>query len=181
MDLKLPPQVAGLKAKLQGKGKPVAATICAVIATTTAIITFISGSGGIDELAASDSVNWNGPVGLVDADYAHLVMVGKICGANAQDEYSAGVENIRDPMVAPSGALKTRPSRTETSSKAPAPTTLPRMWLSGIIWDLQNPVVMIDGLDLHVGDRIKGARIVEIRIDSVVLSYASKTYVLTVD
>jgi hypothetical protein len=55
------------------------------------------------------------------------------------------------------------------------------MWLSGIIWDPQNPVVMIDGLDLHVGDRIKGARVVEIRSDSVVLSYASKQYVLTVD
>ncbi|MEA3409617.1 MAG: general secretion pathway protein GspB, partial [Candidatus Eisenbacteria bacterium] len=60
-------------------------------------------------------------------------------------------------------------------------TTLPKMWLSGIIWDPQNPVVMIDGLDLHVGDKIKGARVVEIRIDSVVLSFASKQYVLTVE
>jgi hypothetical protein len=180
LDLKLPPQVAGFTAKLQGRGKPIAATLSAVIATTAAIITFMSGSAGIDELAASDNVSWNGPVGLLDADYAHLVMVGKISEANGQDDYVAGAEDIRDPMVAPAGALKTR-TQPKAETPAKAATTLPRMWLSGIIWDPQNPVVMIDGLDLHVGDRIKGARVVEIRVDSVVLSFASKQYVLTVD
>ncbi len=180
MDLKLPPQIAGLKEKLRGKGKPAAATMCAVIATTAAIITFVSGSGGIDELSASDSVNWNGPVGLLDADYAHLVMVGKISDANGQGEYAVSAEDIRDPMVAPAGALRTR-TQPKAEGPAKAATTLPNMWLSGIIWDPQNPVVMIDGLDLHVGDKIKGARVVEIRIDSVVLSFASKNYVLTVD
>ena len=64
---------------------------------------------------------------------------------------------------------------------APAPTTLPNMRLSGIFWDEQSPIAMIDGLGFRVGDRVKGARIVEIRIDSVVLSFASKEYVLTVD
>ncbi|MCK4408940.1 MAG: hypothetical protein KAW67_02575, partial [Candidatus Eisenbacteria sp.] len=75
-----------------------------------------------------------------------------------------------------------RPSpQTEAPARAPAPTTLPNMWLSGIIWDAQSPIAMIDGLDLRVGDQIRGARIVEIRIDSVVLLFASKEYVLTVD
>ncbi len=180
MDLKLSPQVAGLTAKLQSKGKPIAATASAVIAITAAIFTFISGSVGVDELAASDNVNWSGPVGVLDADYAHLVMVGKISRANEQDEYGAGTGDVRDPMVAPAGALKTR-TQPKTEGTPKAVTTLPNMWLSGIIWDPQNPVVMIDGLDLHVGDRIKGARVVEIRMDSVVLSFASKEYVLTVD
>ncbi len=178
MDLKLSPQIAGFTAKLRGKGKPIAATMSAVIAMTAAVITFMSGSAGVDELAAADNVNWSGPVGVLDADYAHLVMVGKISGANEQDEYDAG--DVRDPMVAPAGALKSR-TQPKTEGAPKAVTTLPSMWLSGIIWDPQNPVVMIDGLDLHVGDRIKGARVVEIRMDSVVLSFASKEYVLTVD
>jgi len=177
VDLKLSPQIAGFTAKLRGKGKPIAATMSAVIAMTAAVITFMSGSA-VDELAASDNVNWNGPVGVLDADYAHLVMVGKISGANEQDEYASG--DVRDPMVAPAGALKTR-TQPKTEGAPKAVTTLPSMWLSGIIWDPQNPVVMIDGLDLHVGDRIKGARVVEIRMDSVVLSFASKEYTLTVD
>ena len=84
-------------------------------------------------------------------------------------------------MRAPDGALKKASTKTETKASRPAPTTLPNMWLSGIIWDPENPIVMIDGLDLRVGDKIKGAKVVEIRMDSVVLSYASKQFVLTVD
>jgi hypothetical protein len=180
LDLKLPPQATGFAAKLHGKAKPIAATMSAVIAVTAAIVSFMSGSAAIDELAASGNANWNGPVGLLDADYAHLVMVGKISGANRQDEYAAEAGEVRDPMVAPAGVLKTR-TQPETEAPARVVTTLPSMWLSGIIWDPQNPVAMIDGLDLHVGDRIKGARVVEIRSDSVVLSFGSKHYVLTVD
>lgn len=57
---------------------------------------------------------------------------------------------------------------------------LPLMSLYGIIWDPKTPIAMIDGMDLRVGDRIKGARIIEIGIDRVVLSYRSKRFVLTV-
>lgn len=180
MDLKMSPQMAGFTAKLQGKGKPIAATMSAVIATTAAVITFMSGSV-VDELAASDNVNWNGPVGVLDADYAHLVMVGKIVGANGQGEYVLETGDVRDPMLAPDGVLRTTTQKKTEDVPRKVVTTLPRMWLSGIIWDPQNPVAMIDGLDLRVGDRIKGARVVEIRMDSVVLSFASKQYVLTVD
>ena len=180
MGLTLPTQMTGYVAKLRENAKLVAATMSAVIAMTAAIVIFASGSGGIDQLHAEDNVLWNGPVGLLDSDYQHLVTVGKIGRASRPSEYVAG--DVRDPMVAPSGALKAAPSaQPEAAVKAPAPTTLPNMWLSGIIWDSENPVVMIDGLDLRVGDRIRGARVVEIRIDSVVLSYASKEYVLTVD
>ncbi len=180
MGLILPTQMTGYVAKIRENGKLVAATTSAIIAITAAVATFVSGSGGVDNLHAEDNVLWNGPVGLLDSDYQHLVTVGKIDRASRPNEYVAG--DVRDPMVAPPGALKSAPPvQTGDAVKAPAPTTLPNMWLSGIIWDEENPIVMIDGLDLRVGDRIKGARVVEIRIDSVVLSYASKEYVLTVD
>jgi hypothetical protein len=169
--------MTGHVAKLRDKAKLILATMSAITATTMAVVTFLSG-GGVDDLSASDNIRWNGPVGLLDADYAHLVTVGQIGRARRQDEYTAA--EVRDPMVAPSGALKAK-ARTSNEAAAPAPVTLPNMWLSGIIWDPETPIVIIDGLDLRVGDRIKGARVVEIRMDSVVLSFASKEYTLTVD
>ena len=180
MGLTLPTQMADLTAKLHGKGKLVAATMSAITATVVAVMTFTSGAGGVDQLSAAEDIRWNGPVGLLDADYQHLVIVGKIGKASRTDEYSVG--DVRDPMVAPKGALKVKTSpKAEGPARAPVPVTLPNMWLSGIIWDSENPIAMIDGLDLHVGESIKEATIVEIRMDSVVLSYASKHFVLTVD
>lgn len=180
MGLTLPTQMTGLTTKLRGKGKLIAATMSAITATVVAVVTFTSGAGGVDQLGAAEGISWTGPVGLLDSDYQHLVIVGKIGKASRVDEYAVG--DVRDPMVAPKGALKVKTSpKAEGPSKAPAPVTLPNMWLSGIIWDEQSPIAMIDGLDYRVGDRVKGARIAEIRIDSVVLSFASKEYVLTVD
>ncbi len=171
--------MAGLITRLRGKGKLVAATMSAITATTMAVVTFTSGAGGVNELGAAEDIRWNGPVGLLDADYQHLVIVGKIGKASRADGYAVG--DARDPMVAPTGALKVRTSPKPEGLAKPAPVTLPNMWLSGIIWDEQSPIAMIDGLDYRVGDRVKGARIVRIKIDSVVLSFASKEYVLTVD
>ncbi len=179
MGLTLPTQMAGLITRLRGKGKLVAATMSAITATTVAVVTFTSGAGGVDQLAAAEDIRWNGPVGLLDADYQHLVIVGKIGKASRADEYVVG--DVRDPMVAPTGALKVRTSPKPEGTAKRAPVTLPNMWLSGIIWDEQSPIAMIDGLDCRVGDRVRGARIVKIRMDSVVLSFASKEYVLTVD
>ena len=180
MGLTLPTQMTDLTARLRGKGKLVAATMSAITATVMAVVTFTTGAGGVDQLGAAEDMRWNGPVGLLDADYQHLVIVGKIGKASRADEYVVG--DVRDPMVAPTGALKVKTSpKVEGPARAPVPVTLPNMWLSGIIWDEQSPIAMIDGLDFRIGDRVKGARIVEIRIDSVVLSFASKEYVLTVD
>ena len=177
MALTIPKQVTDFFTNHRDKAKLAAATLTAVTATTMAIVTFASG-GGVDELSAAENVNWTGPVGLLDADYQHLVTIGKINRASRLDEYVAA--DIRDPMTPPSGALKS--NRPVPSEKVVVPpTTLPNMWLSGIIWDPENPIVIIDGLDLRAGDRIKGARVVEIKMESVVLSYAGKEYVLTVD
>jgi hypothetical protein len=179
LGLVLPGNMSELLGKYRDKGKMIVATVCALTATTMALVTFMSG-GGVDDLAAADSINWKGPVGLLDSDYQHLVTIGKINRATRLDEYVSG--DVRDPMTPPKGALKSKKPAHSDASKAPAaPTTLPNMWLSGIIWDSENPIVIIDGLDLREGDRIKGARVVEIRMDNVVLSYAGKEYVLTVD
>ena len=179
MGLTLPTQVNDAVGRLREKGKLIGATLSAITATTMAVVTFMSG-GGVDELGAAEGVKWTGPVAVLDADYQHLVTVGKIGKSGTDAQYVA--EGVRDPMRAPDGALKTKAStRTDTKAAKPAPTTLPNMWLSGIIWDPENPIVMIDGLDLRVGDKIKGAKVVEIRMDSVVLSYASKQFVLTVE
>lgn len=180
MELTLPTQVTDLTKRFRGKSKLIVIAMSAIAATVVAVVIFTTGGGGADQLYAAEDVRWHGPVALLDVDYQHLVTVGKIGRARRMDEYTAG--ETRDPMVAPSGAIKARPSpRTDPTVNAPAPTKLPNMWLSGIIWDAQSPIAMIDGLDFRVGDRIKGARIVEIKMDSVVLSFASKEYVLTVD
>lgn len=179
MGLTLPKNVSVKLDRLQGKGKLAVATCTAIIAVTMAIVTFTSGESNLDELSAAGGADWAGPVGLLDTDYQHLVTAGKIAGIVRTDAYAS--DGVRDPMVAPSGALAVRPSSTQRETRAPAAVTLPNMWLSGIIWDPENPIVMIDGLDLHVGDSVQGARVVEIRMDSVVLSYKSKRYVLTVE
>ena len=177
MGLTLPTQMTDLTTRFRGKGKLVAVTMSSITATVVTVVILTSGGGGIDQVGAAGDMRGNGPVGLLDADYQHLVTVGKISDASRVDEYAAG--DVRDPMVA---LLKIRSlPPTEPTMNAPAPTTLPNMRLSGIFWDEQSPIAMIDGLGFRVGDRVKGARIVEIRIDSVVLSFASKEYVLTVD
>lgn len=161
------------------KAKLAIACTTATIAMTMAVFTFLSGGEGAAELSdAAVATTCSGPVGLFDSDYQHLVTVGKITRAENTGDYDAG--DVRDPMVAPGGAL-TAPAPVTTQAKVQESTTLPPMWLDGIIWDPENPIAMINGLDLHVGDRIKGAKVVEIRIDSVVLSYKSKRHVLTVD
>lgn len=178
MGLTLPPKIAGFFDKYRDRVRLIAATMSALTATTAALVTFLTGAGGIDQLNAEDAIRWNGPVGLLDADYQHLIAVGKIREASNLDQYEVG--ETKDPMVAPSGAFRSQPVKTG-SSAPPPPKRLPNMRLSGIIWDSENPIAIIDGLDLRKGDKIKGARIVEIRADSVVLSYASKNHVLTLE
>lgn len=170
----------GAGSRLGQKAKLIAATASAVTACTVAVIVFLSGEEAMIELSdVAGATDWGGPVGVLDADYRHLVTVAKIVRASASGDYAAA--DVRDPMVAPPGALKTRKPPSDGKANAPPKQTLPVMWLSGIIWDPENPIVMIDGQDLRVGDRIKGAKVVEIRIDSVVLSFGSKEYVLTVE
>lgn len=117
-------------------------------------------------------------VGLLTADPDHLVRVARLARALSRTYYTGG--DARDPM-SPLAREKTTPrAEPKTPGAGEEAITLPLMSLYGIIWDPKTPIAMIDGMDLRVGDRIKGARITEIGIDRVVLSYRSKRFVLTV-
>jgi hypothetical protein len=150
------------------------------------LIRFVLPVGGGSGSSASASVKGGGrPVGVLDSDPKHLSTVAKIARARTQTAYTVG--DLRDPMVpllSGGSAHATGSDEGASGDAAPVYSTeasLPPMSLYGIIWDPENPIVMIDGMDLCVGDRIKGARIVEIGFDRVVLSYRSKDYVLTVE
>ncbi len=123
----------------------------------------------------------SGPDGsIIDRDPQHLASVAKIARARMRKMYTG--DDARDPFE-PLVRLTSRPSTPEREQKpaTPAPVTLPYMTLYGIIWDPETPIAMIDGIDVHVGDRIKGARVVGIRIDRVMFEYREKQFELTVD
>jgi len=139
------------------------------------VIRMIPG-GGTTALAATSESEGS----IIDRDPQHLACVAKIARARMQKMYSG--DDTRDPFE-PLVRLTSRasaPARKEDPAE-PAPVTLPYMTLYGIIWDPETPIAMIDGMDVHVGDRIKGARIVEIRINRVILEYREKQFELTVD
>jgi hypothetical protein len=136
--------------------------------------------------AATDDSSAGGPAGflgarasVLDSDPSHLRTVAKIATARARTIY-AGF-HLRDPMAPLVTERRSTSSNTGQGRGEPAPITLPAMTLSGIVWDPESALAMIDGIALHVGDTIKGARIVEIGIDRVALLYKSKRFVLTVD
>lgn len=118
------------------------------------------------------------PVSLVDRDPQHLATVAKIARARVGAAYEGA--RYRDPMV--SLVRDKKPAQTGSRvEEKPAQIELPEMSLYGIIWDPTNPIALIDGLELHVGDRIKSSTVVEIGIDRVVLAYRSRRFVLTVE
>ena len=136
--------------------------------------------------AATDESTAGGGMGflrlrasVLDSDPSHLRTVAKIATARARTIY-AGFD-LRDPMAPLVTERRSSSSNAGQSRSAPAPITLPAMTLSGIVWDPESALAMIDGVALHVGDTIKGARIVEIGIDRVALMYKAKRFVLTVD
>lgn len=114
---------------------------------------------------------------LLDSNPQYLTTVARIARSREAGSYSTW--DLRDPMAA---LIEAGDEVREAKKKEKqAPVTLPYMSFNGIVWDPESPVAMIDGLDLRIGDEIKGARVVEIGIDRVVLSYKSKRFVLTVD
>lgn len=143
-------------------------------------IRFLSPAGGTAS-AEERNVDTSLPkvaVGLLTADPDHLVRVARLARALSRTYYTGG--DARDPMSPL--VREARAPRTESATPGAGEEVieLPLMSLYGIIWDPKTPIAMIDGMDLRVGDRIKGARIIEIGIDRVVLSYRSKRFVLTV-
>lgn len=50
--------------------------------------------------------------------------------------------------------------------------------LTGIIYDKESPVAVINDIIVHEGEEIEGAKVLEIRSDSVVFEKEGKTYTL---
>jgi hypothetical protein len=130
------------------------------------------------ESRTSESILPKKAVGLLTADPEHLVRVARVARALSKAYYTGG--DARDPMSPLVREATTPRAEPKTPGAGEEAIELPLMSLYGIIWDPKTPIAMIDGMDLRVGDRIKGARIIEIGIDRVVLSYRSKRFVLTV-
>jgi hypothetical protein len=145
------------------------------------VFRFVLADGAASGASASSggaALSSAGDFGLSQTDPNHLERVAKIARARSKAVYTGG--DARDPMrplvVERSSATADRRDSEDSSDSV----ALPPMSLYGIIWDPESPIALIDGMDLHEGDRIKGARIVEIGIDRVVLSYRSRQFVLTV-
>jgi hypothetical protein len=117
--------------------------------------------------------------GLLDSQPSYLETIARIARLQSEKSYQAG--DSRDPMQPLVKERKATPSEPRQTEEAPVSNELPRMSLHGVIWDSDSPIAIIDGLDLRVGDTIKGARVVEIGYDSVVLTYKSRRHVLTVE
>ena len=142
-------------------------------------VLFPGGTEGATSTAqASQSGQGQGELGPLDADPAYLATVAKIARVRLGKAYEP--ETGRDPMEPLARERATRPS-TEGREPEPVPVAPPVHTLYGIVWDPDRPIAMIDGQDVRVGDSIKGAKVIEIGIDRVVLSYRSRQFVLTVE
>jgi hypothetical protein len=155
-----------------GRKKQIAMALLCLVLVAVVVVKVLPGKA-TDSAAAA-----RGPesLSLLDKDPGLLLSVASIARARARKVYS-GID-LRDPMQ-PLIKIVTRSE--SPAPQAPAPVQLPFMTLHGVIWDPDNPIALIDGLDLRVGDKIKGARIVGIEFDSVSLTYRSKSFELTVD
>lgn len=127
----------------------------------------------------SESADAAAHAGLLDSKPEYLDAIARIARLRSEKVYDE--ENLRNPLDPLVKERSARPSEPKKEQEVQVSTDLPRMALHGIIWDPDSPIAIIDGLDLSVGDTIKGARVVEIRFDSVVLTYRSRQHVLTVD
>lgn len=139
-----------------------------------------AGAGTVDTSAAGGTGGFLGrPVGFLDSDPSHLRTVAKIATARARTIYAGW--DLRDPMAPLVAERRAEPRNPVSGQEVAVPITLPPMTLSGVVWDPDSALAMIDGAALRVGDTIKGAKVVEIGIDRVALVYKSKRFVLTVD
>ena len=135
--------------------------------------------GGETSESASAGGSAGGNESLLDAQPGYLDAIARIARLQSEKSYDAGAS--RDPMEPLIKERTARAPESRTTTEVPVSTELPRMSLHGIIWDEESPIAIIDGLDLRVGDTIKGARVVEIGYDHVVLTYRSRRHVLAVD
>ena len=171
-------------ARVTDKKKMLIAVGLTVVLAGVVGVRLLAPSGGADDTASASpfpGILDPRPASELDGDPDHLAAVAKVAKARAGEAYSG--DQIRDPMVplAGTGSGGSGGDDEEQQPEQAAPATLPPMSLYGIVWDPTNPIALIDGSDVHVGETVKGARVVAINVDSVVLAYRSKQFVLTVE
>ncbi|MFW6414865.1 MAG: general secretion pathway protein GspB [Thermodesulfobacteriota bacterium] len=100
-----------------------------------------------------------------------------ICGIG----FLAASWMLPSPASADSISDPTRPDFGNTRSRGSASSTQPDKpsWdLSCIIYSTSRRLAVVNGQILHVGDSVKGGKVLDINPDSVVLSYRGKRRVL---
>lgn len=85
------------------------------------------------------------------------------------------------PRAAASVPAKPSPATVMT----PAPTAGvaeggPPLRLSGIIWDKENPIAIVNGKSLSPGEELSGARVMKITLESVTFRRGGKEFTVTV-
>jgi len=58
---------------------------------------------------------------------------------------------------------------------------VPRIRVTGVVWDMQEPIALINGKFIKNGNMVSGARVKDIRLDKVVFSYKGKDFSVSVD
>ena len=81
-------------------------------------------------------------------------------------------EGLRDPFTF------------ETTQAAPAPVVVvvvepKRSRLIGVLWDAKNPLALIDGEPVRIGQQVKGWRVIAIQPNSVVIQRGDRKETLT--
>lgn len=150
-----------------------------VVLLVVLVVRFAMPGGVSTDSAGAHGGFGRGRASLLDSQPAYLETIARIARLQSEKTYDAG--DMRDPMQPLIRERNAPPAEPRGTEDVPISTELPMMSLHGVIWDPENPIAIIDGLDLRVGDTIKGARIVEIGFDQVVLTYRSRRHVLTVE
>jgi len=156
-----------------------------VVLVAVVAVRALTGTGGTGDAAAASplpGILAPSPQSELDSDPNHLAAVAKVAKARSGETYAG--DEFRDPMAPLAGVRAGRDEAEDDDGRQPvqaAPVALPSMSLYGIVWDPANPIALIDGNGVHVGETVKGARVVAITVDSVVLSYRSRQFVLTVE
>lgn len=61
------------------------------------------------------------------------------------------------------------------------PERKPSLQVTGILWDKQDPVVIVNGKFLKKGDEISGAKILDIQMREVTLSHNNKEFTISIE
>ena len=105
------------------------------------------------------------------ADYLTLIASAR----ETKTSFAYNSSGRRDPMMSLVEIKRVKPRR-RVVSRPP-----PKLSLEGIIWSESEPEAVINGTILKENDFIKGAKVLQINRDSVILIYRSRKLVLRLE